>query len=190
MGYLSDNEINKMGFKFIGKNVKISDKAVFYSTDKISIDDKSRIDDFCILSAGQGGIKIGKFVHIAPYCSLQGKASIIMEDFSGLSSKVAIYSSSDDYSGSAMTNPCVSEDFTNAHHGPVTIGRHSIVGVGACILPDVSIGIGSAIGAFSLVTKSVSEHKIATGVPAIEKKDRKKDLLILEKEFLKIYNGS
>lgn len=185
MGFLKFSEINKIGFKFVGKNVKISDKAVFYCANKISIDDNSRIDDFCILSAGLGGIKIGKYVHIAPYCSLQGKEQIIMEDFSGLSSKVSIYSSSDDYSGEYMTNPCVSEEFTNVFHGSVIIGRHSIVGVGSCILPNVKIGNGSAIGAFSLVTSSIADHKIANGNPAKERIDRKKQIFESEEIFIK-----
>jgi acetyltransferase-like isoleucine patch superfamily enzyme len=184
MAFLSENEIKSLNLKFCGKNVRISDKAVLYNPQNISIDDNSRIDDFTIISAGKGGIIIGKNVHIALFCNLQGAENITLEDFSGLSSRVSLYSSSDDYSGKFMTNPTVSEKFTNVISKPILIKKHSIIGVGACLLPGVTIGLASAVGAFSLVNKSISDHMIAVGVPAIEKVPRKRNLIDLENTFL------
>ena len=185
MAFLSEEELKLLDLKFCGKNVKLSDKAVLYNPQNISIDDNSRIDDFTVISAGKRGINIGKNVHIALFCNLQGAENITMEDFSGLSSRVSLYSSSDDYSGRFMTNPTVSDKFTNVISKPILIRKHSIIGVGACILPGVTIGLASAVGAFSLVNKSISDHMIAVGVPAIEKVPRRKNLLDLENDFLK-----
>lgn len=185
MGFLNDKEIKKLNLKFYGINVKISDKVVFYNPQNISIGDNSRIDDFTLLSAGIGGIEIGKFVHIASFCNLQGNESIVLEDFSGLSSRVSIYSSSDDYSGKYMTNPTVNSKYTNVYSKSILIRKHSIIGVGACLLPGVTIGYASAVGAFSLVNKSIDDHMIAVGVPAVGKVKRRANLLELEKEFLK-----
>lgn len=184
MPFLDQQEIKKLNLKFVGNNVKISDKVVFYNPEKIEIDDNTRIDDFSILSASEHGIKIGKFVHIAAFCSLQGAERIELEDFSGLSSKVAIYSSSDDYSGRFMTNPTVDKEFTAVNSSPVLIKKHSIIGFNACILPGVVIGKGSAVGAFSLVNKSIPDSVIVVGVPAVEKSSRKKDIFELEKLFM------
>lgn len=77
MAFHSEESLRKMGFKSLGKNVLVSDKASLYGTDKILIGDNTRIDDFCILSAGQGGIAIGKNVHIACYCSLIDRKSVV-----------------------------------------------------------------------------------------------------------------
>lgn len=184
MAFLNKEQLDLIGFEFLGENVQISERAVFYNPSKISIDNNSRIDDFCILSANKEGISIGKYVHIASYCSLQGESKIVMEDFSGLSSRVAIYSSSDDYSGAAMTNPCVPKKYTNVFTGPIIIKKHVIIGVGTCILPNVTIGSGSAVGAFSLVSKNIEDYVIAVGVPAKSKVSRKKDLFRLEQDFL------
>lgn len=184
MGFLKQEELDLLGFKFLGKNVKISENAIIYNYKNISIDDNTRIDDFCLLSAGEGGIEIGKFVHIAAYCSMQGAGKVVMEDFSGLSSRVSVYSSSDDYSGQSMTNPCIDKQFTNIDSGDVIIKRHVIVGVNSCILPNVTIGSGSAIGAFSLVNKDVPNSVIAVGVPAKEKVKRSENLFEIEKLFL------
>ena len=189
MGFLSNNQLMAMGFKQIGTNVLISDKCSIYGAENIQINDNVRIDDFCIISASPEGIIIGKYVHIAAYCSLIGKAQIELEDFSGLSSRVSIYSSSDDYSGSAMTNPCVPEQFTNVHSAPVNIQKHVIVGVGSAILPGVTIGYGSAIGAFSLVSKNVEPMIIASGAPLKILKKRKNLFQTLEYELLKSLNS-
>ena len=46
MSKYTEEELQKLGFKFIGKNVLISQKSSIYGMDKISIGDNTRIDDF------------------------------------------------------------------------------------------------------------------------------------------------
>jgi acetyltransferase-like isoleucine patch superfamily enzyme len=184
MSYFSAKELEQLGFKSLGRDVSISTKASLYGVARISIGSHVRIDDFCILSAGEGGIGIGSFVHIACYCSLIGKERIQLEDFTGLSSRVSIYSSSDDYSGAAMTNPTVPNEFTAVQHGPVTLQKHAIVGSGTVILPGVVLGQGSAVGALSLVAKDCQPFTIYSGVPARRVGERKQALLELEKRLL------
>jgi acetyltransferase-like isoleucine patch superfamily enzyme len=92
MSFLSDKELSDLSFESIGENVKISHKASIYGAEKISLGNNVRIDDFCILSAGQDGILIGSFIHIAAYSSIIGKARIELKDFSGLSARVSVYS--------------------------------------------------------------------------------------------------
>lgn len=185
MGFLTKDAIDKLGFASVGKNVQISDKASFYGNSRISIGSNVRIDDFCILSAGTDGIKLGNYIHIAAYCSLIGKATIKLDDFSGLSSRVSIYSSSDDYSGEYMTNPTVPSEFTNVIHGAVYIGRHVIVGSGTIILPNVTLEDGVAVGALSLVTKNCLRLGTYVGNPAKKIKVRKDNLFDLENKLLK-----
>lgn len=184
MAFYNIEELKTIGFKFIGKNIKISNKTSIYNPSQISIDDNSRIDDFCILSAGEGGIIIGKNVHIACYCSLIGKDEIILKDFSGLSSRVAIYSSSDDYSGLSLTNPTIPVKYKRIQHGSVILEKHVIIGAGSIILPKVKIGIGSAVGALSLVTKNCDEFGIYIGNPAKFFKKRSDKVLELESQYL------
>lgn len=181
MAFLSKEQIESMGFKSVGENVLLSDKASYYNCKNITIGSNTRIDDFCVLSAGEGGIEIGNYIHIAVYSSLIGAGKIILKDFSNISSKVCIYSSNDDYSGEYMTNPMVSCEFTNVTHGAVSIGKHAIVGSGSIILPNVTLEDGVAIGALSLVNKSCESFYIYSGVPAKEIKQRKKGLLKCEK---------
>lgn len=184
MAYLTKAQIKEMGFHHIGENCLLSDKASYYNCDNITIGNNTRIDDFSVLSAGVGGIDIGSYVHIAVFSSLIGAGKIKVLDYGNISSRVSIYSSNDDYSGEYMTNPMVPEEFTNVTHADVIIGRHVIIGSGSVVLPGVNLGDGVAIGALSLVGKSCDAFEIYSGVPARKIKDRMRNLLDVEKEFL------
>lgn len=184
MAFLTEEQIKAMGFRHVGENCLLSDKASYYNCNNIKIGNNVRIDDFCVLSAGIGGIEIGSHIHIAVYSSLIGAGKIILDDFCNISSKVAIYSSNDDYSGQFMTNPTVPCQYTNVTSSDVIIGKHVIVGSGSVILPGVTLEIGVAVGALSLVNKNCREFGIYTGTPAKKNKERKRDILELEKKFL------
>lgn len=184
MAFLTEEELKKIGFANIGSNVLISDKASIYNPSKISIGSNVRIDDFCVLSAGEGGIVVGDFVHIAVFALLIGKGKITLDDFSGASSRVSIYSSNDDYTGAFLSNPTVPDEYKNVKVADVYIGRHALIGSGTVVLPGVSIADGVAVGALSLVNKDCEEFKVYSGVPARYLKDRKRDLLNLERKFL------
>jgi galactoside O-acetyltransferase len=185
MAFLSEAAIAALGFARVGCNVKISDKASLYHPERISIADHARIDDFCILSAGRGGIAVGRYVHIACYCSLIGDERIELEDFSGLSSRVAVYSSSDDFSGRGLAHPTVPEDLRRVVHAPVSLRRHALVGAGSVILPGVTLGKGSSVGALSLVRGDLEEFWMYAGIPARKLRPRSKDLLVLEAAVLR-----
>ena len=117
-------------------------------------------------------------------CSLIGKGRIELQDFCNLSSRVSIYSSSDDYSGESMTNPTVPEAFTHVDHRPVVLERHVIIGSGSVILPGVTIGAGTAVGALCLVAKDLEPFGIYAGSPLKRVKARSQHLLELEKQYL------
>lgn len=179
--FYAPEELREVGLVNIGRNVLISRKTSIYGAEAMEFGDNVRIDDFCVLS---GRIKLGSYVHIAAYSGLFGGAGIEMMDFAGLSSRVSIYSSSDDYSGTALTNPTVPEEFKSVVRAPVVLGRHVIVGAGAVILPGVSVGEGSAVGALALVTRSLDPWGVYSGAPARRISARKQDLLRVEAEFL------
>ncbi len=80
--FYTNDELQKIGFKSLGKNVLVSRLASVFSPELISIGDNSRIDDFCVLS---GNITIGKYVHISTHCDLFGIFNIFLDDYSYLS---------------------------------------------------------------------------------------------------------
>ena len=182
MAYYTKEQLKQLGFKDIGENVKISDKASIYNCDQIEIGDNSRIDDFCVVS---GKIKIGRNVHIAPFCLVAGgEKGIVFEDFSGLAYQVQVFTQSDDYSGRTLTNPTIPDEYKKEAKKEVFIGKHSIVGAGSIIMPGVVFAEGTSVGALSLVRKKTEEWSIYLGNPAKKIASRKKDLLELEKQYL------
>lgn len=177
-------ELEKMGFASLGENVFISDKASLYNCKNIAVGSNVRIDDFCVLSAGPEGISIGDYVHIAVFTLLIGKAKITISNFCNLSSRVSIYSSSDDYSGISMTNPMIPDEYKHVDHKEVFLGKHVIVGCSSVILPGTFLEEGVAIGALSLVTKTCHPFGIYAGIPVRRIKERHQDLLVVEAKFL------
>ena len=179
--FLSKEEIQEIGFLSVGENVFISRKASFYSAEKISIGDNVRIDDFCILS---GKIKIKNNIHIAPYSALFGGIKgIVLNDYVNISSKVSIYSLSDDFSGNYMTSPVLPDEYKNVTEEEVILEKHVIIGSGSMVLPGVVLREGTAVGAMSLVKESTERFGIYAGIPAKRIKNRSKRLIKLEKDI-------
>lgn len=182
------DELLSMGFKSIGENVFISKKVSFYGVKKISIGSNVRIDDFCLLTAGNEGIIVGSYVHIAAFCYISGQGGVEIKDYCNISSRNAIYSSTDDYSGEFMTNPMIAEQFTNVIRKKVVLNKHVIVGSGSTILPGVELGEGTAVGSMSFVNKSLEPWGIYAGIPVKLLKQRNKNILELEKKFDEEYS--
>jgi acetyltransferase-like isoleucine patch superfamily enzyme len=182
VAYLTTVQLSKMGFKSLGSNVKISDKASIYEAEKISIDDHSRIDDFCVLS---GKITLGKNIHLAPFVLLAGgDEGITMADFSGCAYHVQIFSQSDDYSGKTMTNPTIPIKYKKEFKKAVFIGKHVIIGASSIVFPGVSLAEGCSVGALTVINKSTKPWGIYVGNPAKRIKERSKDLLMFELQYL------
>jgi len=182
MAFLSESKLNSMGFKALGKNVSISDKAAIHNADQIEIGHNSRIDDFCVIS---GKVTIGRNVHIAVFCNIAGGTEgITIDDFSGIAYGCHVFSQSDDFTGSSLTGPTVPSKYKRETKKAVHIGRHCIIGTGSLIFPGVTLSEGCSVGALSMVTRSTEEWCVYYGIPAKKIKKRKRDVLNLKKEYL------
>ncbi len=185
-GYYNEEELAGFGFKSIGTNVKIAKNCTIIGLSNISIGSNIRIDgNTTIIVPATGWLEIGSYIHIGGYCFLSAGNGITLKDFSGLSQGVRIYSRSDDYSGMYLCNPTVPEKFTNITGGAVTLNKHVVIGSGTVIMPKVTIGEGSAVGAQSLVTLSLNPWGVFFGCPVKRIKDRSRQLLELEEELVK-----
>ncbi len=121
----------------IGKNVYISSPFFCDYGYNISIGDNFFANrNFQILDGGK--VTIGDFVFIAPNCTITtaGHALDVEQRNEGL--EIAI---------------------------PITIGNNVWIGARCTILPSVTIGDNTVIGAGSVVTKDIPAGVIAAGVP-------------------------
>lgn len=175
------NELRDLGLKAHGENVLISKKSSIYCPENISIGNNVRIDDFCIIS---GHIELGNYIHIAAYTALYGgDEGIYIDDFSNLSSRVCVYSTSDDYSGNSMTNPMIPDEYKMIESKPVHIEKHVIIGSTSVILPGIVLREGSSFGSFSFINQDSEEWSINAGIPFQRIRSRNRNLLVYEKEI-------
>jgi len=106
------------------------------------------------------GTKIGKNVFIGPGCFLEESRPdlITIEDNVSLAPHVKVITHDSSYHGIEPRIPII--------RGRVIIKRGAFVGTGSIILPGVTIGERSIIGAGSVVTKDIPPNSIAVGIPA------------------------
>ncbi|AFY74181.1 isoleucine patch superfamily enzyme, carbonic anhydrase/acetyltransferase [Synechococcus sp. PCC 7502] len=90
--------------------------------------------------------------------------------------------------------PLVIEEYVTVGHNAVihglTIGRGSLIGIGAIILEGVSVGAGSIVGAGAVVTKDVADGIIVAGIPAKPMRslssEEQADLIIHAQKYYKL----
>lgn len=182
MAYLEGRELEDLGIGRLGKNVRISTRAVLYDPHLMEIGDNVRVDDFCVLS---GRIVLGRNVLITVFCNVAGgQVGITVGDFSGLAYGCHILSQTEDFSGHFLNNSTIPLEFRSETKKPVKIGRHCLVGTNSVILPGVNLAEGTAVYAMSMVTKSTMPWSIYFGIPAKRLKARSRQLLDHEAQII------
>ena len=73
MSFYTIAELESLGLKKYGKNVCISRYARIYNPGNISIGNNVRIDDFCILSAGNNPFILEDYIHISAGVYIYGQ---------------------------------------------------------------------------------------------------------------------
>ncbi|WP_045493711.1 galactoside O-acetyltransferase, partial [Vibrio hyugaensis] len=103
--------------------------------------------------------------------------------FVGISSKVSIFSSSDDYMGYSMTNPTVPDVFKKVKSLPVVLKKHALVGAHSVLLPGTILEEGTSVGAMSVVSSSLEGWFVYMGNPVKKLVRRSKKLLEHEEKL-------
>lgn len=178
--FLSREEVLGLGFKSVGEEVLIHKTVVLVHCERVSLGHRVRVGPFSVLSASVAQISVGSHVHIASHCSFTAQAEIILEDFSEIAQGARLITSTDDYSGLGLSGPTVPDEYRKLFTAPIRIRRHCAVGTSSTIMPGVTIGEGTVVGALSLVKESLPEWSIYAGVPARRIRDRRRDVLDLE----------
>lgn len=182
MAYLDGESLEALGIGKLGRNVRISTRAVLYEPHLMEFGDNVRIDDFCVLS---GRVVLGRNVMITVFCNVAGgQVGISMGDFSGLAYGCHVLAQSEDFTGHFMNNSTIPVEFRSETKKPVTIGRHCNVGTNCVIMPGVTLADGTSVYAMSLVTKSTQPWSVYFGIPAKRLKNRSREMLKHEARYL------
>ena len=175
-GYYTSLELRAFGFARVGEGCMIARNCTVIGLANITIGDNVRIDGFTSIVAPAGKLRIGSHVHIATACMLGARGGIDIGDFSSLSQGVRIFTAIDDFSGRRMSNSQVPDDVLGVQVAPVTIGAYVPIGSGTIVLPGVTIGEGAAVGAMSLVPRSLDGWAIYAGNPAKKTGERARNV--------------
>ncbi len=106
-------------------------------------------------------LEIGDRVLIGRGSSLVAHFSVVIEDEVFFGPNVYVTDQNHGFS-----DPDLPLGRQHAQEKPVRIGWGSWVGTNAVVLPGVTIGNQVAVGAGSVVTKSVPDNAVVAGVPA------------------------
>ncbi len=176
-------ELQSLGLGGFGNNVIIKRTVQFYKPEKIFLGDNVIIDDFVIMVAKKD-VVIGNNVHVGAFSALYGRYGIHLQDYSGLSDRVTLYTESDDYSGLSMTNPTVPISFKPKYAtGPILVKKHVIIGTNSTLMPNVTLEEGVAVGAYTFVTRNCAAWWIYSGSPAKKMMKRRENVLELSAKY-------
>ena len=163
---MTQPELEGLGLGSLGRDVRISRHALILAPERVHIGDHSRVDAFSILSAGDPGIRLGRYVHVSAYAAFLGRAGVEVGDFVAISVRTTIFTSSGDYSGAGMGIATLPDRYREHRHAPVRIGNFAAIGTGSIVLAGLEIGESCAVGALSLVREDVPAFAIVAGIPA------------------------
>ena len=200
LGLLLRRIYYKIRLKKCGKNLKVSIGVEIINPQQVEIGDNVWLDDYSLIISGnyelsgnkkeiyiendnfklnQGDVKIGSYIHIAPYCILNGfGAGIDIRDDSTLAAAVKIYSATNTYKDiktnekKKISMSSKSKNYSVVYYKkPVVIGKRSFVSLNSVII-CAELGDDVLVKANSVVLRDMASHSVIVGNPAlIEKSD-------------------
>jgi len=127
-----------------------------------------RLDAFNFNNLDLPLIRIGKNVQINDNVHIAAVESVDIGDDVLIASKVFItdHNHGNYGEGEEQDSPMSKPNSRKIYTKPVKIEKNVWIGEFVCVLPGVTIGEGSIIGAMSVVTKNIEPFSIAVGSPA------------------------
>ncbi len=164
--------------KQCGTDVFISARAEIRRPQLVTVGNHVAIDSGVYITT-QAEIK--DYIHLSPYITVIGgaKSKIIVDDFVTIAAGSRIIAGSDKFLGDGFTSVTAPDEYRDTvTFSTIWFQRFAGVGTNAVIMPGVTIGEGSVIGACSLVTKDTEPWTIYVGTPARPVKMRPREKMI------------
>lgn len=101
------------------------------------------------LVQNKDGLELGYKTDIGTFTYINAKFGVVIEDYVQIGSHCSIYSLS------TIDNK----------KGKIVLKRNCRIGTHSVVMPGITIGRNSIIGAFSLVTQDIPDNVLAYGIP-------------------------
>jgi len=111
---------------------------------------EGKMTKYSWLVQNKAGLKLGKKTDIGAFTYINAKNEVIIEDCVQIGSHCSIYSLS------TIDNK----------EGRIVLKKNCKIGTHSVVMPGVTIGENSIIGAFSFVNHDIPKNVVAFGVPA------------------------
>ncbi len=117
--------------------------------------EERKLTEYNWLVQNKDNLVLGHKTDIGAFSYINAKNGVSIEDYVQIGSHCSIYSVS------TIDNK----------EGPVALKKNCKIGTHSVVMPNVTIGENSIIGAFSFVSKDIPKNVLAFGVPAKVKRN-------------------
>lgn len=141
--------------------LRVADAGVIEIGDSVSVEPRS------IISTNGGTVKVGNSTSFFSDCVISGAVTIRNDCL--FANNVTVLSGTHRIRGCGTireNDAAYARSPDYRPFDPISIGEDSWLGVNSVILPGVSLGKGTVVGASAVVTKSFPDYAILGGVPA------------------------
>ncbi len=126
--------------------------------------EEGKLTKYNWLVQNKRNLKLGKKTDIGAFTYINAKYDVVIEENVQIGSHCSIYS----------------ESTIDGKKGKIVLKKNCRIGTHSVIMPGVTVGENSIVGAFSFVDKDIPANVVAFGIPA-------KIFRKLKKEEVKIY---
>ena len=152
-----------------GKKSRIQPPATLVGPGGMQVGDHVIIREYAWLntrgrrSDGRPSLVIGSGTYIGRFAHINAWQQVVLEDNVLIADRV--YISDADHNFGDRDQPIILQG--DGFKGAILLCSGCWIGVGAVILPGVTVGRNAIVGANAVVTKDVPDHTIVGGIPAV-----------------------
>lgn len=158
----------KSRFASWGKKSRLVPPATLHIPYRVSVGDRVMIREHVWLNVkdqrtdGRAALIIGDGTYIGPFVHINAWQDVVLEPNVLIADRVFISDSSHNFEDQNVPIRLQGDSF----EGSVLLCSGCWIGIGAVILPGVTVGRNSVVAANAVVTCDVPAHTIAGGIPA------------------------
>lgn len=141
----------------VGPGSIVGERTVFINSANITFGSGCLIQDRVYIRAGaKGNVSVGDGAAINSFVQIFGHGGVTIGEHTQIGPSTVVTTTGHDYQA---------EDL-DRNYSPINIGQRVWIGSNATILPGVSIGDHSVVGAGAVVTRDIPPYSVAVGIPA------------------------